>query len=101
MIISNQQVQNLLKVYGKQLQTDNQVRPKREVVAPSRVADEVSISGEGRLKMKAILAVRQAEDVRRDKVDNLKEAIASGTYEVSEGQVAESIILNAILDKLV
>lgn len=99
MIISSTQVQNMLKIYGKQTRTDN-VRPREEVV-PSGKADQVKISGEGKLMQKALQAVRQAEDVRKDKVEELKEAIASGTYNVTDEEVAEQMIYRALVDKLV
>ena len=50
---------------------------------------------------KAIQAARQAEDIRPDKVEELKQAITTGTYEVSPDQVAEQMIHRALVDKLV
>ncbi len=97
MKIFNSQVQNLLKVYGKSLK-----RPQSSLEAGRvRKADNVMISSEAKLMQKAILAVRQADDIRQDKVEELRQAIATGAYEVSSDKVAEQIIYRALVDKLV
>ncbi|MGI6550489.1 MAG: flagellar biosynthesis anti-sigma factor FlgM [Syntrophomonadales bacterium] len=98
MKISNSQVQNLLKIYGKSLKIPHQKSPSGVNGAK---ADGVTISGEGKLMQKAIQAARQAEDIRPDKVEELKQAITTGTYEVSPDQVAEQMIHRALVDKLV
>lgn len=100
MIISGKQVQNLLRIYGKTVNTDG-VKPKAETAAPRRAPDAVSISGEGKLKQKALQAAYQAEDVRGDRVDDIRQAITAGTYNVSEEEVAEKMIYRALVDKLV
>ncbi|MGE5404763.1 MAG: flagellar biosynthesis anti-sigma factor FlgM [Candidatus Saccharibacteria bacterium] len=101
MTISNINVQNLLKVYGKQLKTDS-VRPKEGVTATRKAADDIKISGEGKLMQKAIMTAKQAEDFTdKNKIEDLKQAIASGTYTVNEDEVAEKMIYNAIVDKMV
>ncbi len=100
MIISNNQVQSLLKTYAKQLKTDT-VRPKPEVVSAASTTDNISISGQGKLMQKAIQAAKQSEDVRGDLVQELKEAVASGTYTVSDQEAAEKMIYRALVDKMV
>ncbi|MGE5418117.1 MAG: flagellar biosynthesis anti-sigma factor FlgM [Acidobacteriota bacterium] len=101
MTISNINVQNLLKIYGKQLKTDN-VRPKEGVSPTRKAADDIKISGEGKLMQKAIMAAKQSDDIRdKDKLEDLKQAIAAGTYTVDEDEVAEKMIYNAIVDKMV
>ena len=37
-------------------------------------------------------AVKDAEDVREDKVNKYKDAIASGTYNVSSQEIAEKMV---------
>jgi negative regulator of flagellin synthesis FlgM len=93
-------VQDLLKIYGSQLKTEK-VQPKPEVTAPSRASDDVVISGAGKLKQRAINAAKQSDDVRTDKVEELKQAIATGSYAVSDDEVAESMIYQAVIDKMV
>jgi len=98
MKISSNQVQSLLKVYGKTLKLSNRgLRAERGRLK----ADNVTISGEGKLMQKAIQAARQAEDIRQDKVEELREAVATGVYEVSPEDVAEQMIYRTLVDKLV
>lgn len=98
MKISNSQVQNLLKIYGKSTKIPNQ---SSRVESAGNRTDNVMISGEGKLMQKAIQAARQADDIRPDKVDELRQAVAAGTYEVSPDEVAEQMIYRALVDKLV
>jgi len=98
MKISSGQVQSLLKIYGKSVRPSYQ-NSRTEV---NRIkADNVMISGEGKLKQRAIQAAGQAEDIRQDKVDELREAVTTGTYEVSPDEVAEQMIYRVLVDKLV
>ncbi len=98
MKISSSQVQSMLKIYGKSLKLPD--RSSRTEGGRLR-ADNVTISGEGKLMQKAIQAARLAEDIRQDKVEELREAIATGVYEVSPDEVAEQMIYRALVDKLV
>lgn len=98
MMISKIQVQNLLKIYGKD--NTNKVEPKQLNRIPGK-NDELAISSESRIKQRAMQAVKQAEDVRLDKVNYLQEQISSGTYTVSADEVAEKMIARAIVDRLV
>jgi negative regulator of flagellin synthesis FlgM len=99
MIISNNQVQDTLKVYGKQLKT-NLVRPKPETSSVAGT-DAVSISDEGKLKQKVIQAVKQDDYFRQDKVEELRQAISTGTYSITDEEVAEKMIYRTIVDKIV
>lgn len=98
MIISRSQVQNLLKIYNKDAKFSNKVQ---DVKSKTMGKDELAISKESKIKQKAFQAARQAEDVRQDKVDDLREQIASGTYTIADEEVAEKMISRAIVDKLV
>ncbi|NLU51097.1 MAG: flagellar biosynthesis anti-sigma factor FlgM [Syntrophomonadaceae bacterium] len=100
MIISANQVQNVLKIYGKQVKSDN-IQPRQDVMAPFNKSDEVAISGESKIKQKAVQVAKEAPEVREDKVKLLKEAITTGTYSVSDAQVAEQLIYRLLVDKLV
>ncbi|MDD3898129.1 MAG: flagellar biosynthesis anti-sigma factor FlgM [Syntrophomonadaceae bacterium] len=98
MMISKIQVQNLLKIYSKD--NTNKVEPKQFNKIPGK-NDELAISSESRIKHRAMQAIKQAEDVRLDKVNHLQEQISSGTYTVSDDEVAEKMIARAIVDRLV
>ena len=99
-MISGKQVQSLLRIYGKNLKTDS-LKAKPEVKAPGAKADAVTISEEGKFKQKAIQVAKKFPDVRQDKVEYFRQAVASGTYEVKEEEVAEQMIYSALLDRLV
>jgi len=97
-MISKIQVQNLLKIYGKD--NTNKVEKKQLNKIPGK-NDELAISSESRIKHRAMQAIKQSEDVRLDKVNHLQEQISSGTYTVNDDEVAEKMISRAIVDRLV
>jgi negative regulator of flagellin synthesis FlgM len=99
MIISKTQVQNILKTYTKSFNTDNANKSKEVKAKVNK--DQLAISGESRIKQRALQAVKQADDVRSEKVNELKERMSAGTYEVSADEVAEKMISRAIVDTLV
>jgi len=99
MIISNTQVQNILKIYNKDLKSSSQ--NKTEAVKTAGGKDELALSGEGRIKQKAFQAARQADTFRQDRVDELREQISSGTYTVTDDEVADKMIARAVVDHLV
>lgn len=98
MIISRSQVQNLLKVYQSDMK---KVEQMKEVKPASSARDSLAISKDSKVKQKALQAARQAPDVRTERVENLKEQISAGTYEVKSEEVAEKMISRAIVDYLV
>lgn len=100
MIISKTQVQNLLKTYTGNLKTNN-VNKNNEIKQKFNRPDELAISGESKIKQRAMQAVKQADDVRTDLVNELQEQISSGTYERSDDEVAEKMISRALVDRMV
>lgn len=99
MMISKTQVQNILKAYAGNLKTDN-VNKSKEVKQKFSRPDELAISGASKIKQRAILAVKQAEDIRTDLVNELQGQISAGTYERSNDEVAEKMLSRAIVDKM-
>lgn len=100
MIISNNQVQNLLKIYNKDLGI-GKTNAVSGVKGKKMGQDELALSGESRIKQRAFQAARQADDIRQERVDRLREQISSGTYTVTDDEVAEKMIARAIVDRLV
>lgn len=100
MIISNKYVQSILKIYNKDLKSSspNQTEAFK---GTNSGKDELALSGEGRIKQKAYQVARQADNYRQDRVDLLREQISSGTYIVSDDEVADKMIASAIVDRLV
>ena len=58
----------------------------------AQAADKVEISQMGKDYQIAKNAVAAAPDVREDKVNAIKQALASGTYNVSMEEVADKLI---------
>ncbi len=100
MIISNKQVQNILKIYNQDLKSSS-VNKAGAVKAANSSKDELALSGEGRIKQKAFQVARQANDFRQERVDLLREQISSGSYTVTDDEVADKMIARAIVDQLV
>ena len=64
----------------------------REETASRIASDSVSISGEAAFRSRALDAVRSAPDVRQDRVQALREAIASGNYNVTSADLAARLL---------
>ncbi|MDR1109569.1 MAG: flagellar biosynthesis anti-sigma factor FlgM [Deltaproteobacteria bacterium] len=83
-----------LKIKKPEFQSPAEKSPGAEAAAETQVAtgDKVNISERSRLIAKARELASLAPDVRAEKVADLTARIASGTYKVSSGEVADSII---------
>ena len=79
-----------------QLYQVNSTRKKTEKSA-SYTKDSVEISEFGRDLQVAKQAVSQAEDVREDRVQELKASIANGTYNVPMSALADKLLNGFIL----
>jgi negative regulator of flagellin synthesis FlgM len=60
--------------------------------------EQIDISSKAKDIQKATEAVNAAPDIRIEKVDQIKEKIESGNYNVSTEQLAEKILKNMITD---
>ncbi len=99
MIISKTQVQNILRVYGRQFESNR--TGKAEEPGNTGRKDELAISRESKLQQKLMQAVKQAGDLRPEKVAELEERMSSGTYVVADDEVAEKMIERALVDRLI
>lgn len=99
MIISKSQVQNILKTYSKQL-GGNKVNKVDEAKKVAK-KDNLAISSESKIKQKVMQSIKNTDDIRLDKVNDLKEQVSAGTYTISDDEVAEKMIERAIVDRLV
>lgn len=54
--------------------------------------DKVSLSSASRDMQAAKDSVAAAPDVRQDKVDEIKQMVASGNYEIDPGKIAEKML---------
>jgi len=60
----------------------------------------VTVSETAKEISRLTLEVSNIPDIRADKVEELKNAINSGTYEVRGSEIAGKIIKEALIDKL-
>jgi len=99
MNISRTQIQNLIKIYNKDMKSAVAKAP--EVKGKKVGRDELDLSVQSKVMQKAFLAAKQADDFRADKVNALRGQISAGTYQVSDDEVAERMISQTLLDQLV
>lgn len=99
MIISNKSITNIIKAY--QPKTSNPIRKKESEIVKSLGQDGLNISEESKIKQQALQTIKKLPEVRQDKVDKLRQEIAMGTYHVSDTEVAEKILRQAVFDERV
>ncbi len=99
MIISKAQVQNIMKIYGKDSSSARLDNVKSTGAASK--TDELSISNASRVMQKAMMAAKQAPDIRWDRVNDLKEKMAADTLDVSDEEIAEKIMEQALVDEYI
>ncbi|MEN6351334.1 MAG: flagellar biosynthesis anti-sigma factor FlgM [Syntrophomonas sp.] len=97
MIISKTQLQNVLKIFDKGTAKVDRTQASKAIAKK----DQLAISQESKVRQRIMQAVKQEDDIRIDKVDELKERISSGTYTLSDDEVAEKMIERSIVDRFV
>jgi len=103
MIISSAQIHNILKAYGKQpigKNGDSRVDGNSSV-AKSGEIDRMLMSSEAKVFQAAKQAINKAPEIRSEIVESLKEAVRTGTYSVSDGEIAEKLLGRSIVDIIV
>lgn len=93
---------NALDPYKTQMDSSSTVqgaRGRQSDAAASKQAtgDRVSVSPEARLRTEALVTAMNTPDVRQDKIDALKERIASGTYEIDSRSIARGLLQSEAL----
>lgn len=98
MLISFKQVQEALKVYNQKTQTRriDDVKKAGSVMG----SDKVTLSTEGREIQAIRQKIAESPEIREAKVAELREAIKSGTYNVSGEEIAEKMLSRNLLDNL-
>ena len=98
MNISRSQLDGVIRTY---LKSSGHVKTKSGKKAPEGYTDEVSLSEDVHEFTKVIKLVSQVNDVRIEKVEELKARINAGTYNIDGKLVADKIIEEYLADKLV
>ena len=92
----NQEMQNELDPYGqaslRKIEADNKVRAGKDAGAAASNADTINLSSEGRLRTAFHRSAMVAPEIRQDKVDHLKNLVASGEYRVDSHDIADKMI---------
>lgn len=97
MIISNKQVQNILKL--ERINSLKKKEPLKEAAAVSK-NDSLVLSGRAQELNFAKEQVLKSPEVRADKIRELKKQIEEGNYQVSWDEVAEKMIGRSLVDEL-
>ena len=98
MIISNNQIQNILKVYSEQTKVGKSSRP----ASTSQVQrqDEVVLSAQAQEFSQILQALKNMPEVREDKVKELADRIAAGNYHVDAKEIADKMLGRIVADRL-
>ncbi|HMK56518.1 MAG TPA: flagellar biosynthesis anti-sigma factor FlgM [Dissulfurispiraceae bacterium] len=96
-------ISDKIDVGGVNFQKPDKAKDKASEGKPEAVAqnDEVSLSGAAKEIGRLQAEVSKLPDIRADRVEEIKNAINSGTYNVKGEAVAGKLIKNAIIDKLI
>ena len=82
-----------IEAYTQVQQLYNSAKVQKDAnVSKKGQTDQVQISSMGLNIQAAKAAVKSAEDIRFDKVNPIKEAIANGTYSVSAESFADKLL---------
>lgn len=73
-------------------QTDQQQKSQTSTKTSGENADRVVLSSEARLRGAALQTANEASDVRREKVDRLKQQVKDGTYKPDLKKAAANLI---------
>ncbi len=97
MRIFNQHIPGIIKAYHQNKNTMGKAEEKPKVTKN----DGVELSSEARYYAIARQALQELPEVDEVKVNELKQAIKSGTYKINHEEVAAKILEENIFDKIV
>lgn len=103
MIISNQQIQAILRLYGvaKTRASEGERAPGSAQEVKEGARDRAELSEEARLYKRARETALQASEVREELVERLRNELESGSYKVQPEDVAEKILRRFLIDRSV
>lgn len=89
-------LRNLDPYQQKLDKAENDAKIKRDKSAGrangSGQEDRVSLSPEAKLRTEAYRTAQNTDEIRTDKVEEIKARIANGTYEINTRKIAENLI---------
>lgn len=94
MKIINNNIQKVLKIYNNQ-------NSKKEIKSAARLGkrDELKLSDEAREFQIALKALENTPDVREEKIEEIRQQIQSGTYEIDSKKIAEKMLRNIKIEE--
>lgn len=96
MRISDKQVQQVVRAYADQVRRQDKATTK----ATERAGHEINLSPESQDFRATLQALRALPEVDEARVQELKQQIDSGTYQVDSTQVARKMLSRNLVDKL-
>lgn len=104
MIISHNQLQEVLKAYSQALSKTEKVQDKDkkplQKAGKPVIQDRLSLSPEAQEVQRVKEMALRVRDVRWEKVAELKQRIAEGTYRVSSEEIADKLLARLLADEL-
>lgn len=93
---NNRNIDKITQAYRKQ-----EINKESIKSAKTGKSDELSLSGVARDYQFAMNAIKNVPDIRKEKVDAIKEQIRTGTYVVDAGNIAEKMLESINFDRKV
>ena len=90
---------NKIELYNQNRIQDEkniQLKKKENVNNLKSSSDKIEVSSEGKLLSNIIDSVKTQDEVRTDKINELKEKINNGEYKINPEQIAEKMLKNEI-----
>lgn len=98
MIISNKQIDSILKAYGI---TDGKRRLPDDNPRAEQRGDSVEISPRARELSNIQKTITGLPEVRADLVESIKNAVEKGEYKVSSKEVAQKMLARSLVDRMI
>ncbi|SDZ32985.1 anti-sigma-28 factor, FlgM family [Proteiniborus ethanoligenes] len=95
-IFNNSGIDKMMQAYRKQEHRKESFKLNR-----GSKNDELSLSSTAKDYQIAMNALKNTPDIRKEKVEAIKEQIRTGTYVIDSGKIAEKILGNINFDKRV
>jgi len=101
MIISNSQIRNLLTNYLKQGEKASESQSGVEQKDLKEQVVKADIIQNPKVYSAAKDVIKELPDIRQDRTDKIEKQVKTGTYEVTDEEVAEKMIGRSLVDKMV
>lgn len=101
MIISNNQILNLIQQYQKQDKAFDTARESGKKLKAAMQADEAKISEDAKAFEMAKDLIRDLPEIREERLADVQRLVKKGTYDISDDEIAEKMIGRTLVDKLV